>query len=210
MKKSTFLFSLLITLCVFNTLNSQETAALSNDIPQNFKKRSPVYDYSEKHLNNVDTIPDFVSKTNKLKITGTIFESDGVTPAKNVILFIHQTDENGNFELKRENKKRYVHHRGWIKTNADGKYTFYTFVPGSYFNGKEIKQILPIIKAPGQDEKKIESYVFNDDPSLKDSCREDIEKTNPTRILDLTFNKEEGLFIAKRNIILGKEETDSF
>lgn len=210
MKKSTFLFSLLIILCVFNTLNSQETAAVTNDIPQNFKKRSPVYDYTEKDLNNVDTIPDFVSKTNKLKIMGTIFESDGVTPAKNVILFIHQTDENGNFELKRENKKRYVHHRGWIKTNADGKYTFYTFVPGSYFNGKDIKQILPIIKAPGQEEKKIESYVFNDDPSLKASCREDIESTNPNRILNLTFNKEEGLFIAKRDIVLGKEETASY
>ncbi|KJD32853.1 hypothetical protein PK35_07690 [Tamlana nanhaiensis] len=210
MKKPFYFFSLLIILSVFNFVGAQETASVSDEIPQNFKKRSPVYDYSEKQLNNVDTIPDFVSKTNKLKITGTIFENDGVTPAKNVILFIHQTDENGNFELKRENKKRYVRHRGWVKTNDDGKYTFYTFVPGSYFRGKDLKQILPIIKAPGKEEQKIESYVFSDDPSLKDSCREDIENTNPTRILSLTFSKEEGLFIAKRDIVLGKEETDSY
>ena len=74
------------------------------DIPENFKKRSPIYDYSESQLNNIDTIPDFKSKSQKLKITGTIYESDGKTPAKNVMLFIHHTDESGNFELKRQNK----------------------------------------------------------------------------------------------------------
>ena len=77
------------------TLLAQEIAAVTEEIPENFKKRSPIYDYSEKHLNNIDTIPDYASKTNKLKITGIIYESDGVTPAKNVLLFIHQTDENG-------------------------------------------------------------------------------------------------------------------
>lgn len=210
MKKTISLLGILCLLFFINKSFAQESASLTNKAPVDFKKRSPVYDYKEKQLNNVDTIPDFVSKTNKLKITGTIYESDGVTPAKNVILFIHQTDENGNFELKRENKKRYVHHRGWVKTNDDGKYTFYTFVPGSYFHGKELKQILPIIKAPGEEEHKIESYVFNDDPSLKDSCREEIEKTNPKRILSLTFDTEEGLFVSKRDIVLGKEETESY
>lgn len=77
-----------------------------------------------------------------------------------MLLFIHQINENGNFELKRENKKRYVQHRGWIKTDADGKYTIYTFVPGAYIYGKELKQILPIIKALGQPKQKIETFVF--------------------------------------------------
>ena len=192
----------------FSTVYAQDIAGNLDEIPKNYKKRSPIYDYSEKQLNNVDTIPDFVSKSNKLKITGTIYESDGVTPAKNVLLFIHQTDENGNFELRRENKKRYVHHRGWVKTDADGRYTFYTFVPGSYIYGNELKQILPIIKEPGKPEQKIETFVFDDDPLLKDSCRERIEQTNPNRILKL--DKKEGLFVAERDIILGKEESASY
>lgn len=190
------------------SINAQELAGTFTDIPENFKKRSPIYDYSEKQLNNVDTIPDFASKSNKLKITGTIYESDGVTPAKNVLLFIHQTDENGNFELKRENKKRFVRHRGWIKTDKDGRYTFYTFVPGSYIYGNELKQILPIIKEPGKPEQKIETFVFEDDPLLTGECREKIENTNPNRILKLDL--KEGLFVTNRDIILGKEDSDSY
>ncbi|MCF7560699.1 hypothetical protein L3X39_08615 [Sabulilitoribacter multivorans] len=208
MKKLITLFCLVSFIATFQTIDAQESAEASNEIPQDYKKRSPIYDYSEKQLNNVDTIPDFASKSNKLKITGTIYESDGVTPAKNVLLFIHQADEDGNFELKRENKKRYVHHRGWVKTNDDGQYTFYTFVPGSYIYGNELRQILPIIKEPGKPEQKIETFVFDDDPLLKDACREKIEQTNPNRILKL--DKKEGLFVAKRDIILGKEENASF
>ncbi|WP_282135894.1 hypothetical protein [Seonamhaeicola maritimus] len=185
------------------TVFSQETSDVLKDIPQDFKKRSPIYDYSEKQLNNTDTIPDFSSKKNKLKITGTIYESDGITPAKNVLLFVHQTDENGNFELKRQNKKRYVHHRGWVRTDADGKYTLYTFVPGSYIYGRELKQIYPIVKEPNKPEYKIETFLFDDDPLLTGKCRIKVEETDPQRILKL--DKKEGLWVATRDIVLGKE-----
>ncbi len=200
MKKLIPLFCLV---CFITTNQTTYAQTASEDIPANYKKRSPIYDYSEKQLNSVDTIPDFASRSNKLKITGTIYENDGVTPAKNVLLFIHQADEDGNFELKRHNKKRYVKHRGWIRTNANGQYTFYTFVPGKYIFGNELTQIHPIIKEPNKPEYKIESFVFDNDPLLTKSCRSKIEETNPNRILKL--DKKEGLFVAKRDIILGKE-----
>lgn len=203
MKNLITLLSLILVICFPQFTNAQEVNSNSNNIPQNYKKRSPIYDYSEKQLNSVDTIPDFASRTNKLKITGTIYESDGKTPAKNVLLFIHQADEDGNFELKRHNKKRYVKHRGWIKTDANGHYTFYTFVPGKYIFSNELTQILPIIKEPNKPEYKIESFVFDNDPLLTKSCRSKIEQTNPNRILKL--NKKEGLFVANRDIVLGKE-----
>ncbi|PIA77641.1 hypothetical protein BFR04_09385 [Gaetbulibacter sp. 4G1] len=200
MKNLITLFCLVCFISTFQTINAQEA---SDDVPTNYKKRSPIYDYSEKQLNSVDTIPDFASRSNKLKITGTIYENDGVTPAKNVLLFINQADEDGNFELKRHNKKRYVKHRGWVRTDADGRYTFYTFVPGKYIFGNELTQIHPIIKEPSKPEYKIESFVFDNDPLLTKSCRTKIEETNPNRILKL--DKKEGLFVAKRDIILGKE-----
>ncbi len=200
MKNLITLFCLVCFISTFQTINAQEA---SDDVPTNYKKRSPIYDYSEKQLNSVDTIPDFASRSNKLKITGTIYENDGVTPAKNVLLFINQADEDGNFELKRHNKKRYVKHRGWVRTDADGRYTFYTFVPGKYIFGNELTQIHPIIKEPSKPEYKIESFVFDNDPLLTKSCRTKIEETNPNRILKL--DKKEGLFVAKRDIVLGKE-----
>lgn len=204
MKKLITLVCFISFIGSFQTSYAQDSLDIAEQIPANYKKRSPIYDYSEKQLNNVDTIPDFLTKKNKLKITGTIYESDGVTPAKNVLLFIHQADEEGEFELKRENKKRYVHHRGWVKTDEDGHYTLYTFVPGSYIYGKEPKQILPIIKEPSKPEYKLETFLFDDDPLLTEKCRTKIEATNPNRILKL--DKKEGLFVAKRDIVLGKEQ----
>lgn len=210
MKNLITLFSFVLILSCLNFLSAQDSTDLSKDIPKNYKKRSPIYDYSEKQLNNVDTIPDFATNSQKLKVTGTIYENDGVTPAKNVMLFIHHTDENGDFELKRQNKKRYVHHRGWVKTDSDGKYTFYTFVPGKYLYGNELTQILPIIKEPNKPEYKIETFLFDNDPLLTGKCRQKVEETNPKRILTLKLNKEEGLFEAKRDIVLGREETESY
>ena len=90
MKNLITLLSLILLINFSIPSHAQEAVDASEAIPENYKKRSPIYDYSEKHLNNVDTIPDFASKSNKLKITGIIYENDGVTPAKNVLLFIHQ------------------------------------------------------------------------------------------------------------------------
>lgn len=184
----------------FSTLTAQESESITNDIPLNYKKRNAVYDFSEKHLNNTDTIPDFATKTDKLRITGTIYQSDGKTPASDVILFIHHADENGNYELKKdENRKRYIHHRGWIKTDTDGQYTFYTFIPGKFLRSKELKQIHRTIKEPGKPEYEITSFFFDDDPLLPDltlACRAKAVMSM------LKLNKEENMYVAKKDIVL--------
>tara|TARA_R110002049_G_scaffold188124_6_gene356417 strand:- start:310 stop:939 length:630 start_codon:yes stop_codon:yes gene_type:complete len=187
-----------------NSLCAQDYASTPETIPSNYNKRSPIYDYSEKQLNNTDTIPDFNIKSNKLKITGTIYLADGVTPAKDVILYVNQPDENGNYELKKdEYRKRYVHHRGWIKTGADGRYTIYTFVPGKFLRAKELKQIHRVIKEPGKPEYEISSFFFNDDPlipSLTLSCRAKAVQSM------LRLDEEEGgMYVATKDIKLNKD-----
>lgn len=184
----------------FSTLIAQESASITNDIPLNDKKRNAIFDYSEKQLNNTDTIPDFAEKADKLKITGTIYQSDGKTPASDVLLFVHQPDENGDYELKRdENRKRYIHHRGWIKTNADGQYTFYTFIPGKFLRSKELRQIHRTIKEPGKPEYELTSFFFDDDPLLPDltlACRAKAVMSM------LKLNKKDNMYVATKDIIL--------
>lgn len=167
---------------------------------QRSDKDSPIYDYSEQHLNNTDTIPDFASKPDKLKITGIIYESDGITPAKDVILYVCQSNEFGDYEMKRdENRKRYVHHRAWVKTDADGRYTFYTFMPGKNRDVKELKQIQRIIKVPGKKEYKMNSFFFKNDPLIADlslACR----AGTVASMIDL--KKQGNMFVATRDIKL--------
>ena len=112
MKTLLILFCLSCFVISNNNTMAQESAEASSEIPFNYKKRNSNYDYSENQLNDFDTIPDYDSKLNKLKISGTIYHSDGKTPAKDVILFIHQPNEDGDYILKKDkNRKRYIHHR---------------------------------------------------------------------------------------------------
>lgn len=167
---------------------------------QRSNKNSPIYDYSEQHLNNTDTIPDFASKADKLKITGIIYQSDGKTPAKDVILYVCQSNEFGNYEMKRDAKrKRYVHHRGWVKTDADGRYTIYTFMPGENRVEKELKQIQRVIKVPGQPEHAINPFFFNDDPLLSDLSLECRANTVASMI---KLQKQDNMYVATRDIKL--------
>lgn len=157
--------------------------------------------YTETLLSNTDTIPGFKSTTNKLKITGTIYKSDGVTPAEGVILYIEQADEYGDFDVRTKNDIRYVHNRGWVKTDADGKYTFYTYVPGNDRRYNLKQQLYPIIKEPSKPEYAIGTFLFDEDPLLSKLCRKRMaKKGDPTRILKL--NKVDELFITIKDIVL--------
>ncbi|MFK7833758.1 MAG: hypothetical protein AB8B52_10810 [Winogradskyella sp.] len=162
---------------------------------------SAITDRAEAQLSNTDTIPDFRSKINQLKLTGIVYQSDGVTPAKDVILFIEQPDENGNFDLRHADDNRYVFHRSWVKTDADGRYTFYTFVPGGDRRFNQLQQIFPLIKAPTQPAYALETFLFDEDPLLTRTCRKRMaKKGDPTRVLKPTL--KDGILVAERHITL--------
>jgi protocatechuate 3,4-dioxygenase beta subunit len=184
----------LASLFLSNLLSAQ-------DLADNYKKRHAIYDYTETRLNNTDTIPGYGAQGEKLRITGTIYEHDGVTPASNVLLYICQADAEGDYQSKKVNGKRTLKHQGWIKTDTNGNYTFYTFIPGTHWGTKDLMQIHGYIKLP--DTKTVYAiphFVFDNDPFLKKSCRKKIEKRGINNILKL--ERKDGLLIGKRNIIL--------
>ena len=194
MKNIIILFCIVCFNNAINPIAAQESNSISD-------LNNPIYDRAEDQLRNTDTIPDFRSKTNKLKLTGIIYQSDGITPAKDVILFIEQPDEDGDFDLRRTGDTRYVFHRSWVKTDADGRYTFYTFVPGNDRRYNQLQQIFPIIKESAQPEYQLETFLFDEDPLLSKACRKKISKKgDTTRILKL--KKEDGLLVAQRDIVL--------
>ncbi|MEO6348624.1 MAG: hypothetical protein ABIO60_12025 [Aquaticitalea sp.] len=203
MKNLSTLCTLVLFISFNQTIFSQKSASITDEVPTDYMNRSPIYDYADRHLSNTDTIPDFETKQDKLLITGTIYENDGTTPAKDIILYIQQPDENGDYEIKKENDKRYVVNRGWIKTDADGRYTFYTFVPGSFLHNKELKHIHPVIKEPGKPEYELDAFLFDNDPFLSKSCRKRMAKKGIDSILKL--EKKEDLYVANKDIVLSKE-----
>ena len=156
---------------------------------------------NQKEISSIDTIVGYESKVNKLKITGTIYKSDGITPAKDVILYIEQADEYGNFDLREKENKRYIYNRASVKTDANGNYTLYTYVPGNDRRYHQLQQIFPVIKEPSKSEYEIASFLFDEDPLLTKLCRKRMtKKGDPSRILKL--KKENNLLVTKKDIIL--------
>lgn len=205
MKTLTTVLSILI---FGNFMFSQDSSKSSED----YLNRAPLYDYTEASLNNTDTIPEFESKLNKLKITGTVFLNDGVTPAENAILYIYQHDENGKLIYSETKGKKHIEHRAWVKTDAEGTYTFYTFVPGeaivplTYPRQLGPKQIYPTIKLEGEEEFNLPAFMFDDDKLITKNCRKRLKRKGIDCILQPI--EKNGMLVAEKNIILPKNKTN--
>jgi protocatechuate 3,4-dioxygenase beta subunit len=195
MKHLFFLLCFITFLSFQPTLSAQESTKDSD-----YLTRHAIYDYDANTISNTDSIPDFESKQERFKITGTIYLSDGVTPAKDVILYIEQPDEKGNYEMKKQDGKRYVHHRAWVKTDADGRYTFYTFMPGNYHRRGEFKHIHPVVKEDGKQAYALDAFLFDSDVSLSNYCRKRLAKKGKDNVL--TIEEKDQMFVATKDIVL--------
>jgi protocatechuate 3,4-dioxygenase beta subunit len=67
-----------------------------------------------------------------LIVHGQLLNIDG-SPAAGGVVFAYHTDRAGLYD-KRENGPHSWRLRGWVKTGADGRFTFETIRPGSYPN----------------------------------------------------------------------------
>ncbi|WP_338733940.1 hypothetical protein [Mangrovimonas cancribranchiae] len=201
MKTLRIILSLLGSLSLGQYVIAQDAAIqVTEDVPFDYASRHAIYDFTETDLNTVDSIPDFQLKETPLKLTGIVYQADGVTPAKDVIVFIRHADENGKFDVRTKSEKRYVYHRGWVKTNAKGEYTFYTFIPGSYAHSKELRRIYASVKVAGELEYNLPDFIFDDDPFLTKRCRKRIAKKGVNCIL--TTLKKENYYLAEKDIVL--------
>lgn len=165
-----------------------------------------LFEYGNKKLTSVDTLPDFKDKGPKMLVTGTIFKKDGKTPAKDVILYIYHTDQTGEYPTKGNETgwaRRHGYIRGWIKTGADGKYSFYTLRPGAYPGRQNPEHIHPTIKEPGYTAYWIDEYLFEDDPILSTKEKNSQPGRGGKGVIKVIKDKN-GMQVAKRDIILGQ------
>jgi protocatechuate 3,4-dioxygenase, beta subunit len=216
---------LLLSVCISCNSSSQSNPKQAGNVKTDKKEikvggncegceaiyESPV---SFEHLNEVDTLPGFNEPGPKIEISGIIYQPDGKTPAKGVVLYIYHTDQKGIYATKGNDPsgnrdgwaKRHGYIRGWMKTNEKGEYRFYTLVPASYPNSNNPKHIHPTIKEPGKSEYWIDEFVFDNDPLLPEAERTRSKPVGGSGVLK-TYMKD-GMLRATRNIILGLNVTD--
>lgn len=157
-------------------------------------------------INETDTLADFNEPGPKMLVYGTIYKSDGITPAAGVVLYIYHTDQTGRYTAKPGQTgcaKRNGYLRGWIKTDDKGAYRFYTLKPAAYPNASIPAHIHPIVKEPGLSEYYIDEYLFDDDPLLTSEERTRAENRGGNGIIKLAKDAD-GLLLCKRDVVLGK------
>lgn len=169
-----------------------------------------IFEYGDKDLNPVDTLPDFNDQGRKIKVTGTIYQKDGETPAKDVILYVYHTDQKGIYPTKGGETgwaKRHGYIRGWIKTDSDGKYVFYTLQPGVYPSKTEAAHIHPTILEPNGKYYWLGSYLFEGDSLLTDKqINQNAPRGGRNGLLKL--KKEGTIWVGTRDIVLAENIPD--
>lgn len=160
-----------------------------------------------KKINSVDTSAGWYEKGQKLVVKGTVYQLDGKTPAPDVIIYYHQTDNNGNYSPrndKPENQTRHGHIRGWVKSDKEGEYTLNTIRPVTYPNTDNPAHIHLIIKEPDiQNEYWIDDIVFDDDPLLLPYRKKHPVAAPRCGSGTLRVLLKDGLQTAEHKIILG-------
>lgn len=139
-----------------------------------------------------------------LIISGIIYKKDGKTPAPGVILYVYHTDNKGLYSPapKQTAAKRHGHLRGWVKTDENGRYEFKTIRPASYPNSRNPQHIHPLIKETGLTLYWIDEFIFEDDPLLSNQEKTHLQNRGGSGLIALK-KSEKGIWIGKRNIILG-------
>lgn len=160
-------------------------------------------------LSSVDTLPDFNEQGPRLEISGIVYQSDGKTPAKDVIIYVYHTDQTGHYSTKGNETgwaRRHGYIRGWMKTDKNGFYQFYTLKPAVYPGRTAPAHIHVIVKEPDKNEYWIDEYLFDDDPLLTKEERQRQEKRGGKGIIELVQDK--GRLHGTRHILLGKNIPD--
>lgn len=209
---SKIVLSLISVFILTNLLSCKGQNEKNNlTISEDFDKSPPIYYGMPVHISHIDTSPAFKLDSEKLLLTGTVFQSDAKTPAPGIIIYYYQTDQNGKYQhIENESRsmpqndlgQTHGYIRGWVKSDQNGKYSIYTTRPGTYPSRTEPAHIhLTIIEPNVKEAYYIDNFVFDDDKMLTTQTRINMENRGGSGVLRLVQKGD--LKIGERNIILG-------
>ena len=105
-----------------------------------------------------------------LIVSGTFYQGDGKTPAPGVRLYVYHTDASGRYN-DGKGGTREPRIRGWLTTDARGRYHIRTIKPGSYPGSRNPAHIHAKATAPDGKEEWIDEFLFDDDPFIGEKDR---------------------------------------
>jgi protocatechuate 3,4-dioxygenase beta subunit len=127
-------------------------------------------------LSSVARIAPVGERGEPMIVTGRVTARDG-QPRANIVVYAYQTDAQGHYPKPARSlgpwPDRHGRLRGWVSTDAEGRYTFETIRPGSYPSNEEPQHIHMHVIEPGCSTYYIDNVVFTDDKLLPQRAHRD-------------------------------------
>jgi protocatechuate 3,4-dioxygenase beta subunit len=143
----------------------------------------------------------------RLQLTGQVFDAKGA-PAADVIVYAYQTAADGRYPRATDGNGRTTGKhgslRGWVRTDAAGRYTFDTIRPGSYPMRRDPQHIHMHILEPSRCTYYIGDVLFDDDRRLDAQHRNKATTARGGSGIVAPRRDEHGIWHATRDIQLGR------
>ena len=106
-----------------------------------------------------------------LHVSGVVVSQDG-TPIRGASLYVYQTDREGYYGVKPASDNRNPRLKLFLRSDAQGRWSFDTIKPGSYPNASIPAHLHFEVSAAGRSPRIFE-IVFEGDPFVTDRMRSD-------------------------------------
>jgi protocatechuate 3,4-dioxygenase beta subunit len=139
-----------------------------------------------------------------MRIEGRVLAIDGKTPAAGVVIYAYQTNAEGLYAGGKpgtEASRRHGRLRGWVKTGADGRYSFDTIRPAPYPDDTIPAHIHFTILEPGKRPYWIDDIVFDGEFGVTPAYRQAMTNKGGNGIVK-AMRSDSGGWSVTRDIIL--------
>ena len=145
----------------------------------------------------------------RLTIDGTVYRTDGITPAEGVVIYAYQTNAEGRYangSAETEWSRRHGNLRGWVRTGQSGRYSFETIKPAPYPGQTMPAHIHFTILEPGRQPYWIDDIVFEGEFGVTPAYRAGMTNKGGNGIVPL-HSEGDKVFVT-RDIILERHPAE--
>ncbi|MCI0391280.1 MAG: protocatechuate 3,4-dioxygenase [Acidobacteria bacterium] len=157
---------------------------------------------AEKNAPSKITITTKEEPGERLVVSGIVFGSDGKTPLAGASVYVYHTDAKGLY-TPGTNDNRNPRLRGYMRTDAQGRYEYSTIKPASYPNTRTVAHIHYVVTAPGYKERIFE-IVFEGDPFIDDRIRADAAKEGSAFSIRTLTRDQQGVWHCTQEVKMQK------
>ena len=157
---------------------------------------------AEKNAPSKITIAAKEEPGERLIVTGQVFGPDGKTPLAGASVYVYHTDAKGLYTPE-TNDNRNPRLRGYMRTDAQGRYEFSTIKPAPYPNNRIAAHIHYVVNAPGHQERVFE-IVFEGDPNIDQRMRADAAKEGSAFSICALTRDQQGVWRCAQDVKMRK------